>query len=81
MKYNSVAHLLGYNQVLFHPEVLDFLPINFPHILSMSGKPHLFLWKRLDSKNFNLCMYILWTEKHGGSKLMFMPFEEVSICV
>ena len=29
MKYNSVALLLGYNQVFFHPEVLDFLPIFF----------------------------------------------------
>ena len=26
-------------------------------------------------------MYILWTEKQGGNKLMFMPFEIVSICV
>ena len=42
VKYNSVALLLGYNQVFFHPEVLDFLPIYFPHILSISGKPHLF---------------------------------------
>ena len=33
------------------------------------------------SKKFNLCMYILRTEKQGGSKLMFMPFEIVSICV
>ena len=37
VKYNSVALLLGYNQVFFHPEVLDFLPIYFPHILSISG--------------------------------------------
>ena len=48
----SVALLLGYNQVLFHPEVLDFLPIYFPHILSISGKPHLFSWERLDSSIF-----------------------------
>ena len=41
MKYNSVALLLGYNQDFFHPEVLDFLPIDFLHILSISGKPHL----------------------------------------
>ena len=33
------------------------------------------------SKKFNLCMYILRTEKQSGSKLMFMPFEIVSICV
>ena len=33
------------------------------------------------SKKFNLCMYILRTEKQGGSKLMFMPFDIVSICV
>ena len=32
VKYNSVALLLGYNQVFFHPEVLDFLLIYFPHI-------------------------------------------------
>ena len=42
VKYNSVALLLGYNQVFFYPDVLDFLPIYFPHILSISGKPHLF---------------------------------------
>ena len=51
VKYSSVALLLGYNQVFFHPEVLDFLPIYFPHILSISGKPHLF-WERLDSSIF-----------------------------
>ena len=33
---NYVALLLGYNQVFFHPEVLKFLPIYFPHILSIS---------------------------------------------
>ena len=42
VKYNSVALLLGYNQVFFHPEVIDVLHIYFPHILSISGKPHLF---------------------------------------
>ena len=41
-KCNSVALLLGYHQVFFHPEVLDFLSIYFPHIASLSGKPHLF---------------------------------------
>ena len=81
MKYNSVALLLGYNQVFFHPKVLDFLPIYFPHSVSISGKPHLFSLEILDIKKFNLCMYILRTEKQGGSKLMFMPFEIVSICV
>ena len=35
----------------FQPEVLHFLPIYFPHIVSISGKPHLFSWDRLDSKN------------------------------
>ena len=49
VKYNSVALLLGYNQVFFQPEVLNFLPIYFPHILSISGKAHLFSWERLDS--------------------------------
>ena len=52
VKYNSVALLLGYNQVFFHPEVLNFLPIYFPHILSISRKPYLFSWERLDSSNF-----------------------------
>ena len=52
VKYNSVALLLGYNQVLFHPEVLDFHSIYFPHILPISGKPHLFSWERLDSSIF-----------------------------
>ena len=52
VKYNSVALLLGYNQVLFHPQVLGFLHIYFPHILSISGKPHLFSLERLDSSIF-----------------------------
>ena len=52
VKYNSVALLLGNNQDLFHPEVFDFLPIYFPHILSISGKPHLFSLERLDSSIF-----------------------------
>ena len=52
VKYNSAALLLGYNQDFFHPEVLNFLPIYFPHILSISGKPHLFSWERLDSSIF-----------------------------
>ena len=51
-KYNSVAHLLGYNEVLFHTEALNILPIYFPHILSISGKPHLFSWERFDSSIF-----------------------------
>ena len=49
---NSVALLLGYNQVFFHPEVFDFLLIYFLHIVFISGKPHLFSWERLDSSNF-----------------------------
>ena len=52
VKYNSVALLLGYNQDFFHQEVLYFLPIYFSHILSISGKPHLFSWERLDSSIF-----------------------------
>ena len=39
VKYNYLALLLGYNQVFFHPEVLDFLHIYFPYILPISGKP------------------------------------------
>ena len=52
IKYNSLTLLLGYNQVFFHPDVLDFLPIYFLHILFISGKPHLFSWERLDSSIF-----------------------------
>ena len=65
----------------FQPEVLHFLPIYFPHIVSISGKPYLFSWERLDSKKFNLRMYISRTEKQDRSKLAFMPFEIVSICM
>ena len=42
VKYNSVALSSRYNRVFFHPELLDFLPIYFPHFLSISGKTHLF---------------------------------------
>ena len=49
---NYGALLLGYNQVFFHPAVLDFLPIYFPHILSISVKSDLFSWERLDSSIF-----------------------------
>ena len=35
VKYNSVALLLGYNQVFFYPEVLHSLPIYFPHIVNL----------------------------------------------
>ena len=52
VKYYSEALLLGYIQVFFHPEVLDFLPIYFQHILSISGKPHLFSWERIDRSIF-----------------------------
>ena len=87
---NPISHKM-YNIILllcvriqssfFLPEVLHFLPIYFPHIVSISGKPYLFSWERLDSKKFNLCMYILRTEKQDGSKLTFMSFEIVSICM
>ena len=36
VKYNYVALLLGYNQIFFHPEALNFLPIHFVHILKAS---------------------------------------------
>ena len=52
VKYNSLTLLLGYNQVFFHPEVLDFLPIYLPNLLSIPGKPHLFSWEILDSSIF-----------------------------
>ena len=48
----AFAVLLGYNQVFFHPAVLDFLPIYFPHILFKSVKFDLFSWERLDSYIF-----------------------------
>ena len=57
VKCNSVALLLGYNQVFFHPEVLDFLSIYFPHIVPLSGKPHLFSWERLDRKS-SISLYV-----------------------
>ena len=50
-KYNYVALLLGYNQVFFHPEVLDSLPIYFPHILSISVKLTCFHGKDLIVKS------------------------------
>ena len=62
--YNIILLLFVWIQSnFFQPEVLHFLPIYFPHIVSKSGKPYLFSWERLDSKKFNLCMYILRTEK------------------
>ena len=76
--YNSVALLLGYNQVFLYPEVLDFLPIYFPHICPYLESPTCFHGKDLIVQSF---MYILRTEMQGGGKLMFMPFEIVSICV
>ena len=61
VKFNSVALLLGYNQVFFHPEILDFLPIYFhtfcPYLESLTC----FHGKDLIVQ----CMYILWTEKQG----------------
>ena len=78
MKYNSVALLLGYNQVFFHPEVLDFLPIYFLHIWSYLESLTCFYEKDLIVQS---CLYILRTEKQGEGKLMFLPFEIVSICV
>ena len=72
---NPISHKM-YNIILllfvriqssfFQPEVLQFLPIYFPHIVSISGKPYLFSWERLDSKKFILCMCILRTEKQDG---------------
>ena len=80
--YNIILLLLiRIQSSFFQPEVLHFLPIYFPHIVSISGKPYLFSWERLDSNKFDLCMYILRTEKQDGSKLTFMPFEIISICV
>ena len=74
MKNNSVAPLLGYNQVFFHPDSHLF-SAHFVHIWKASL---VFMGK---AWSFNLCMYILRTEKQGGGKLMFMPFEIVNIFV
>ena len=73
MKYNSVAFLLGYNQVFFHIRGTRFPSHLFSTHCVHIWKALLVSWERLDSKKFNLCMYILRTEKQGGSKLMFMP--------
>ena len=50
----------------FQPEVLHFLPIYFPHIVSISGKPHLFSWERLDSKFQSL--YVHLEDRKAGWK-------------
>ena len=62
MYYIIVLHFVRIQSSFFQPEVLYFLPIYFPHIVSISGKPYLFSWERLDSEKFVLCMYILRTE-------------------
>ena len=70
-----MALLLGYNQVFFHPELLDFISIYFPHILSISGKPHLLSWEK------DLIVQPLYVhlndKKQGGGKLMFIPFQKL----
>ena len=76
VKYNSVALLLGYNQDFFHPEVFDFLPVFFhtfcPYLESLTC----FHGKDLIVQS----LYVhLKDRKQGGGKLMFMPFEIVSI--
>ena len=76
MKYNSVTLLLGYNQVFFHPEVLDFLPIFSTHFYLES----LTCFHGTDLIVQSLYVH-LKNRKQGGGKLMFMPFEIVSICV
>ena len=55
----------------FQPEVLHFLPIYFPHIVSISGKPYLFSWERLDSKKFNLCVGLKTLLQQGISEPIF----------
>ena len=58
--YNIIVLLFVRIQSSFiQPEVLHFLPIYVPHIVSISGKSYLFSWETLDSKKFNLCMYII----------------------
>ena len=77
----NVEELLAYNQVFLHPEVLHFLPVYFPHVLSISRKPCLFSWERLDSSIFVCTSQGQNFFKQGGSKLLFMSFEIVSLCV
>ena len=61
LKYDSVAPLLGYNQVFFHQVVLDFLLIYCLHILSISVMSDLFSFCLFDlilyvhSTIFQLC--------------------------
>ena len=60
---NPISHKI-YNIILllfvriqsgfFQPEVLHFLPIYFPYIVPISGKPYLFSWERLDSKKCSI---------------------------
>ena len=64
VKYNSVALSLGYNRVFFHPEVLHFLPIYFPHFLSISGKTHLFHEKDLIVQS----LYVHLKDRKAGCK-------------
>ena len=64
---NPISHKM-YNIILllfvriqssfFQPEVLYFLPIYLPHIVSISGKPYLFSWERLDSKVQSLYVHL-----------------------
>ena len=72
MKYNYVALLLGYIQVFLHPEILDFLPINFYTFCPYLESLICFHGKDLIVQS----LYVhLKDKKQGGSKLMFMPFE------
>ena len=46
--YNKIFLLLfvRIQSSFFQPEVLRFLSIYFPHIVSISGKPYLFSWEK-----------------------------------
>ena len=79
VKYNSVALLVGYNQVFFFTQrySISFLLIFHtfcPYLESLTcfhGKDLIVQTSYVHLKD----------RKQGGSKLMFMPFEIVNICV
>ena len=72
--YNSVALLLWYIQVFLHPEIIDFLPIYFQHILSISGKSYLFLMDK--------SIFVCTSEgQKSRVEVIHANWKKVSICV
>ena len=79
VKYNSVALLLGHNQVQSFTQSYSIsFPFIFHTFCSYLESLTCFHGKDLIVQS----LYVhLRTEKQGGGKLRFMPFEIVSICV